>query len=256
MARARGTASTRSSSARDRGRRTDDREPADLTSPTCPRSSRSARSTAACGTTSFPGLGRAARARSARSARPQPGRDRAACGRDRNERREPLWRDRDARAHAGTEPARWSTTPHSPVGDALARARARRRTPCRTSRLLTVAEDFAYIARAVPSVYWWVGVTPAAHDPAAAPDNHSDLFYVDEAASSSALRSLLARRRRLPAVAGSPAGGLAAHQVDGKASEPMAAFVVLACHRRQCRVGMTRGRRFEGGTARITRRQA
>ncbi len=30
-----------------------------------------------------------------------------------------------------------------------------------TSRLLTVAEDFAYIARAVPSVYCWVGVTPA-----------------------------------------------------------------------------------------------
>ncbi len=60
-----------------------------------------------------------------------------------------------------------------------------------TSRLLTVAEDFAYIARAVPSVYYWVGVTPAGQDAAIAPDNHSDLFYVDETALPGALRSLL-----------------------------------------------------------------
>ena len=60
-----------------------------------------------------------------------------------------------------------------------------------TSRLLTVAEDFAYIARAVPSVYYWVGVTPAGQDPKVAPDNHSDLFYVDEAALPGAVRSLL-----------------------------------------------------------------
>lgn len=60
-----------------------------------------------------------------------------------------------------------------------------------TSRMLTVGEDFAYIARAVPSVYWWVGVTPAGTDPAVAPDNHSDLFYVDEAGIQVGLRSLL-----------------------------------------------------------------
>jgi amidohydrolase len=60
-----------------------------------------------------------------------------------------------------------------------------------TSRLLTVAEDFAHIARAVPSVYYWVGVTPAGTDPALAADNHSDRFYVDEAALPVALRSLL-----------------------------------------------------------------
>jgi amidohydrolase len=60
-----------------------------------------------------------------------------------------------------------------------------------TSRLLTVAEDFAYVARAVPSVYYWVGVTPAGQDPALAADNHSDLFYVDEAALPGAVRSLL-----------------------------------------------------------------
>jgi amidohydrolase len=60
-----------------------------------------------------------------------------------------------------------------------------------TSRLLTVAEDFAHIARAVPSVYYWVGVTPMGTDPALAADNHSELFYVDEAALPVALGSLL-----------------------------------------------------------------
>ena len=57
--------------------------------------------------------------------------------------------------------------------------------------MLTVGEDFAYIARAVPSVYWWVGITPAGTDPAAAPDNHSEHFYVDEAGIQVGLRSLL-----------------------------------------------------------------
>jgi amidohydrolase len=61
----------------------------------------------------------------------------------------------------------------------------------KTSRLLTVAEDFAHVARAVPSVYYWVGVTPAGEDPAAAPDNHSERFYVDEAGIQVALKSLL-----------------------------------------------------------------
>jgi amidohydrolase len=61
----------------------------------------------------------------------------------------------------------------------------------RTSSLLTVAEDYAHIARAVPSVYWWVGVTPPGQDPATAPDNHSDLFYVDEAGMQLGMRSML-----------------------------------------------------------------
>ncbi len=59
------------------------------------------------------------------------------------------------------------------------------------STLLTVAEDYAHIARAVPSVYWWVGVTPPSQDPDSAPDNHSDLFFVDEAGIQFGLRSLL-----------------------------------------------------------------
>jgi amidohydrolase len=60
-----------------------------------------------------------------------------------------------------------------------------------TSRLLTVAEDFAHIARRVPSVYLWIGVTPPDRDAATAPDNHSDLFYVDEDGIAVGLRSLL-----------------------------------------------------------------
>jgi amidohydrolase len=60
-----------------------------------------------------------------------------------------------------------------------------------TSRLLTVAEDFAHIARRVPSVYLWIGVTPPGRDAATAPDNHSDLFYVDEDGIAVGLRSLL-----------------------------------------------------------------
>ncbi len=60
-----------------------------------------------------------------------------------------------------------------------------------TSGLLTVAEDFAHISRRVPSVYYWVGVTPPSRDTKTAPDNHSDLFYVDEAGIMIGLRSLL-----------------------------------------------------------------
>jgi amidohydrolase len=56
---------------------------------------------------------------------------------------------------------------------------------------LTVAEDFAYVTRRVPSVYWWVGVTPRGRDPVTAPDNHSDLFYVDEDGIAIGLQSLL-----------------------------------------------------------------
>jgi amidohydrolase len=61
----------------------------------------------------------------------------------------------------------------------------------RTVGLQTVAEDFAYVARAVPSVFFFVGVTPAGQDPSTAPDNHSDLFFVDEAALAVGLRAML-----------------------------------------------------------------
>ena len=61
----------------------------------------------------------------------------------------------------------------------------------KTSGLLTVGEDFAYIAKAVPSAYYWIGVTPPSQDAKTAPDNHSDLFYIDEAGIAVGLRTLL-----------------------------------------------------------------
>lgn len=61
----------------------------------------------------------------------------------------------------------------------------------KTSNLLTVAEDFAHISERVPSFYYWVGVTPPSQDAATAPDNHSDLFYVDEQALLVGLRTML-----------------------------------------------------------------
>ncbi|MDP9198745.1 MAG: amidohydrolase [Pseudomonadota bacterium] len=61
----------------------------------------------------------------------------------------------------------------------------------KTSNLLTVAEDFAHISQRVPSFYYWMGVTPPGQDAATAPDNHSDLFFVDEAALSVGMRTML-----------------------------------------------------------------
>ena len=56
--------------------------------------------------------------------------------------------------------------------------------------LITGAEDFAFFAQKVPSMYFRVGVTPADRDAATAPSNHSDYFYVDEQAIPIALRAM------------------------------------------------------------------
>jgi amidohydrolase len=61
----------------------------------------------------------------------------------------------------------------------------------RTVGMQTIGEDFAYITRAVPSVFYFVGVTPPGQDATTAPDNHSDLFYVDETGIAVGLRTLL-----------------------------------------------------------------
>lgn len=61
----------------------------------------------------------------------------------------------------------------------------------KTTTLQTVAEDYAYIAQAVPSVFYFVGATPKGQDASVAPDNHSDLFYLDEDALEVGLRTLL-----------------------------------------------------------------
>jgi len=56
--------------------------------------------------------------------------------------------------------------------------------------LITGAEDFAYFAKAVPGLFFMVGVTPGGTDPATAPSNHSPLFYLDEAALPIATRAM------------------------------------------------------------------
>jgi amidohydrolase len=56
--------------------------------------------------------------------------------------------------------------------------------------LITGAEDFAYFAQAVPSLFIMVGVTPKGTDVTQAPANHSPLFYLDESALPLASRAM------------------------------------------------------------------
>jgi amidohydrolase len=52
------------------------------------------------------------------------------------------------------------------------------------------AEDFSYYAQRVPGLFLFLGVTPEGQDPAAAPANHSPLFFADEGALPVGLRAL------------------------------------------------------------------
>ncbi len=53
------------------------------------------------------------------------------------------------------------------------------------------AEDFAFYAKEVPALFFFVGATPKGRDPMAAPSNHSPQFDVDESALDLGLRALL-----------------------------------------------------------------
>ena len=53
------------------------------------------------------------------------------------------------------------------------------------------AEDFAYYAREVPAMFFFVGATAPGIDPATAPSNHSPKFALDESALDLGLRALL-----------------------------------------------------------------
>ncbi len=53
------------------------------------------------------------------------------------------------------------------------------------------AEDFSFYAKEVPSMFFFVGATPAGQDPVAAPSNHSPEFFLDESALDVGLRALL-----------------------------------------------------------------
>ena len=55
---------------------------------------------------------------------------------------------------------------------------------------ITAAEDFSFYAQRVPGMFVFLGVTPRGHDPAAAPANHSPLFFADEAAFPIGVRAM------------------------------------------------------------------
>ena len=58
--------------------------------------------------------------------------------------------------------------------------------------LQTTADDFAFFGQQVPSLYFWIGITPPDRDPQKAAFNHSPLFYLDEAGMITGVRALLA----------------------------------------------------------------
>ncbi|GFE78766.1 N-acyl-L-amino acid amidohydrolase [Steroidobacter agaridevorans] len=58
--------------------------------------------------------------------------------------------------------------------------------------LQTTADDFSFFGTEVPSIYFWVGITPRDKDPAKVPFNHSPLFYLDEAGLITGVRAMLA----------------------------------------------------------------
>src|SRR3546814_14127291 len=53
------------------------------------------------------------------------------------------------------------------------------------------AEDFAYYAKEVPSMFFFVGATAKGIDPAKVPSNHSPAFMLDESALDVMLRVML-----------------------------------------------------------------
>src|SRR5690606_35633959 len=57
--------------------------------------------------------------------------------------------------------------------------------------LQTVAEDYSFFGTKVPSLFFWIGVTPRDQDAATAPFNHSPLFYLDEAGMLTGVRAML-----------------------------------------------------------------
>jgi amidohydrolase len=58
--------------------------------------------------------------------------------------------------------------------------------------LQTTADDYSFFAQQVPSLYFWIGITPPDRDPQKAAFNHSPLFYIDEAGMITGVRALLA----------------------------------------------------------------
>jgi amidohydrolase len=57
--------------------------------------------------------------------------------------------------------------------------------------LATGAEDFSYFQERVPGVFVFLGVTPANQDWKTAPVNHSPLFFADEGALPTGVRTMV-----------------------------------------------------------------
>lgn len=58
------------------------------------------------------------------------------------------------------------------------------------SRPVMGAEDFSLLAKVVPGMFFFLGVTPPDEDPRAAPANHSPLFHIHEPALKYGVRAL------------------------------------------------------------------
>lgn len=58
------------------------------------------------------------------------------------------------------------------------------------SALTGTAEDFSFFQQKVPGMFFFLGITPKDVDPKTAPQNHSPLFFVDEAALPLGVRAL------------------------------------------------------------------
>jgi amidohydrolase len=59
----------------------------------------------------------------------------------------------------------------------------------RRSELITGAEDFTYFQREAPGIFLFLGITPP-EQVGKAPANHSPLFFVDEKALLTGVRTL------------------------------------------------------------------
>ena len=58
------------------------------------------------------------------------------------------------------------------------------------SRPVMGAEDFSLLAKIVPGMFFFLGVTPPDEDPRQAPANHSPLFHIHEPALKYGVRAL------------------------------------------------------------------
>jgi amidohydrolase len=56
---------------------------------------------------------------------------------------------------------------------------------------VTGAEDFAYYGKRVPSLFFFVGITPDGQEAARAPSNHSPKFFIDENGLGLGLRAMI-----------------------------------------------------------------